>query len=119
MATRSLPRRKAKPSPDSAHARPTRAAQRKARDHMIQVGAFAKPLNRLVHRDPVETIRACRQAIHLLAHADPTQVSDDLKIGKAYMYQTVVDALESLELALDGYWGEGAASRAPTAEAQT
>lgn len=112
MAKRSIsrPRRK---FPKSIARPPTRAEQRKAQDEVIQAGAFEKPLNRLVHRDPAETIKACRQAVFLLAHFDLSALPTNAWLGRDAIFQTVVDALQMLERDLAGFWAEGARDMGP------
>ena len=114
MAKRSAARPVRKPS-KSDDGRVTPAAWRKAQDQMIQAGAFQKPLNRLVHRDPAKTVTACRGAVCFLAQIEQPLPSDDLKAARADMYQTVVDALETLERDLAGFWADGATDTGPWA----
>jgi len=87
---------------------PTPAEIRKMQDQMIKAGAFARPFNLLVHRDPAETIAACKRMVYWLSRVDRTEC----QLAANDIHALVVDALEHAELSIAGYWAPGGRAEA-------
>lgn len=91
--------------------RPTSAERRKALDASIQDGAYAVgPPNRLVKKNPVETVSSCSRIIDFFAHIEEPFHSDALEAAKGDILHLVVDALQHVERTISVYWAKQSAA---------
>jgi len=86
---------------------PTPAEVRAAHDKMIESGAFERPYNRLVNRDPAETVAACTRIVRWLGEVGRPDSEWENKVADADLHGLVADALQHVHLSIAGFWTPG------------